>query len=194
MASLPAHPPLRLPRWAARSWDSLRDFLVHARRRWYLYLPLLLIWALAYIRVFLAPTPQVPVLFNVTPSLPYHIALLRPSSAAPERGSYILYRFDGDAVTRYPGLRGQPIFKQVAGLPGDVVTVDGRRVSINGVPVGDAKPRAFDGWPLATIAPTVIPEGHYFVSGSGPDSFDSRYGASGLVRRDQIVGRVEPWF
>lgn len=194
MASLPADVPCSAPRLAMRARSWLAEFLSHARRCWYLYLPLALIWALAYVRVFFVQTPQTPLLFNWTPSLPYHVAWLHPLSAPPARGSYVLYRFDGEAVARYPGLRGQPIFKRIAGLPGDVVTVEGRRVYVNGTPVGEAKHRAFDGWPLATIAPTVIPEGQYFVSGSSPDSFDSRYRASGLVHRDQIVGRVEPWF
>jgi len=182
------------PGFRHRFAAALVEFLHHARQRWYLYLPLLHIWMLAYLRVFFLPTPQTPLLFNWTPSLPYHVASLHPLATAPARDSYILYRFEGEAVAQYPGLRGQPIFKRVAGLPGDVVTVSGRDVFVNGVPVGTAKPRSFDGWPLAPIAPTVIPEGHYFVSGSSPDSFDSRYRASGLVRDDQIVGRVKPWF
>lgn len=165
-----------------------------AIRRWYLYLALLLIWSLAYVRLFIFPTPQVPLLFNWTPSLPYKVALLRELSGAPARGEYILYRFDGGAQRDYPGLRGQPFFKQVTGLPGDEVAVRGCGVFVNSTWVGDAKTRTFDGRALATIQPTVIPPGHYFVSGSSPDSFDSRYAQSGLVRADQIVGRVEPWF
>jgi len=174
--------------------NALWGFFAHVRQRWYLYLPLLAIWALAYARVFFAPVPQIPLLFNLTPSLPYRVALLRALPAAPTRGQYVLYRFDGDAQRDYPGLRGQPFFKQVTGLPGDKVAVRGRGVFVNGAWVGDAKPRTFDGRTLATIEPTVIPAGHYFVSGSSPDSFDSRYALSGLVRGDQIVGRVEPWF
>ena len=36
------------------------------------------IWGLAYVRLFIDPTPRVPLLFNVTPSLPYTVALVRP--------------------------------------------------------------------------------------------------------------------
>ena len=64
----------------AQAHAALGDFLHHVRRRWYLYPPLLLIWTLAYVRVFFEPTPRVPLLFNWTPSLPYHVALLRPLS------------------------------------------------------------------------------------------------------------------
>ena len=47
---------------------------------------------------------------------------------------------------------------------------------------------------MAPIAATVIPLGHYYVQGTGPDSFDSRYRASGLVRADQVLGTVLPLF
>ena len=80
------------------------------------------------------------------------------------------------------------------GLPGDVVTVSGRTVSVNGVVVGTAKAQAFDRRPLEPIAPTVIPPGHYYVQGIGPDSFDSRYRSSGLVRAEQVLGTVVPLF
>lgn len=184
----------RAPGWAVRMSNNLRDFLLHARERWYLYLALLGIWTLAYLRLFCIPTPQIPLLFNWTPSLPYHVAALHPFAVAPARGDYILYRFDGEAGAQYPGLRGQPIFKQITGLPGEQVALEGRHVYVNGTFVGDAKTRTFDGLPLTPIAPTIIPPGHYFVSGTSPDSFDSRYHASGLVSAEQILGRVEPLF
>ena len=46
------------------------DFAAHMRRRWYLYLPVFAIWIFAYTRLFIDPTPRVPVLFNWTGSLP----------------------------------------------------------------------------------------------------------------------------
>jgi hypothetical protein len=53
------------------------DFLRHARQRWYLYLPIVAIWSLAYVRLFIDATPRVPILFNWTPSLPYRVAWLQ---------------------------------------------------------------------------------------------------------------------
>ena len=63
-----------------------------------------------------------------------------------------------------------------------------------GEAVGLAKVRAFDGHPLAPISPTVIPPGHFYVQGMGPDSFDSRYAESGLVSAEQVLGVVVPIF
>jgi conjugal transfer pilin signal peptidase TrbI len=175
-------------------WRNLIDFAHHLRRRWYLYLPLLAIWGLAYARVFVDPTPRLPVLFNWTASLPYRVAIVQPSHRLLKRGDYVVFAFAGEAIRNYPGLQGQPFFKRIRGLPGDVVSVEGRAVSINGEPVGNAKTHAHDRRPLEPISPTVIPPDHYYVQGTGPDSFDSRYSASGLVRADQVLAVVIPIF
>lgn len=183
---------------AARRGSGLRchmaPFLRHARRRWYLYLPVAVIWGLAYTRLFIDPTPRLPVLFNWTGSLPYRVALVRYGPHSLARGDYIVFSFSGDAQASYPGLHGQPFFKQVRGLPGDRVTVEGRTVALNGEVVGIAKTQAFDKRALAPIAATVIPPEHYYVQGTGPDSFDSRYRGSGLVRADQVIATVIPLF
>ena len=173
---------------------SLADFLRHMRRRWYLYVPVVAVWGFAYARLFVDPTPRVPVLFNWTPSLPYRVALLQHGPHALQRGDYIVFAFAGDAQADYPGLRGQPFFKIVRGLPGDTVTVSDRTVAVNGQVVGTAKTHTFDRRPLDPIAPTVIPPGHYYVQGTSADSFDSRYRASGLVRAEQVLGTVVPLF
>jgi conjugal transfer pilin signal peptidase TrbI len=173
---------------------GLIDFVRHMRARWYLYVPVFAVWAFAYTRVFIDPTPRVPVLFNWTPSLPYSVALVQYGPHTFQRGDFVVFAFAGEAQAAYPGLRGQPFFKIVRGLPGDAVTVDGREVAINGEFVGHAKTHAHDHRPLEPIAATVIPPGHYYVQGTSPDSFDSRYRASGLVRAEQVLGTVVPLF
>jgi hypothetical protein len=74
-------------------------------------------------RLFIDPTPRVPMLVNWTPSLPYHVALMQFQQQPVRRGDLIVFAFAGEAQAHYPGLRGQPFFKQVRGMPGDVVTV-----------------------------------------------------------------------
>jgi conjugal transfer pilin signal peptidase TrbI len=166
----------------------------HIRRRWYAYGPVFLLWALAYTRLFIDPTPQLPIVFNWTPSLPYRVAWVRPAPPTLHRGDYVLFAFAGEAQQHYPGLRGQPFFKRVRGLPGDTITVQERVVSINGQPVGWAKTQAYDHRPLAPIRAMTIPPGSYYVQGTSPDSFDSRYASSGLVRTGQVIGLVQPLF
>ncbi|WP_298435685.1 conjugative transfer signal peptidase TraF [Ottowia sp.] len=182
------------PRGLARLRSAAVDFGHHMRRRWYIYLPVFGIWALAYVRLFFDATPRVPVLFNWTPSLPYKLAVLHSGSSPLRRGDFVVFAFAGSGARDYPGLAGQPFFKIVRGLPGDTVTVDGREVRINGEPVGVAKTHTFDRRPLDPIAAGVIPPGCYYVQGLSPDSFDSRYRQSGLVRAEQVIGVVEPIF
>ena len=74
-----------------------RDFGAHLRQRWYLYLPVFAIWGFAYTRLFIDPTPRLPVLFNWTPSLPCRVALLQYGPNALKRGDYVVFAFDGEA-------------------------------------------------------------------------------------------------
>jgi conjugal transfer pilin signal peptidase TrbI len=173
---------------------DLPGFLAHSRKRWYVYVPILAVWAVAYVRLFVDPTPRLPLLFNWSPSLPYHMAWMQRGSGPPRHGDLVVFRFDGPAQTRFLGLRGQPFFKRVCGLPGDVITVQERLVQVNGKAVGLAKTHASDRHPLTPIAPMVIPADHYFVQGMAADSFDSRYSESGLVRAEQLLGIVVPLF
>lgn len=183
--------------WFTRRVAEMRVFLRHAKQRWYLYLGLCAIWALAFVRVFIDPMPRLPVLFNVTPSLPYKVAIVQSrsaSQAAFRRGDYVVYAFAGDARKLYPGLAQQPFFKIIRGVAGDRISVKNRHVYLNGEDVGVAKAHSLDRHPLEPIAETVIPPGYFYVQGASPDSFDSRYQSSGLVRADQIIGRVVPIF
>lgn len=186
--------PFRAAGGALQWWlGGVRRLGADLKRRWYLYAALAAVWTLALLRLLVYPTPLVPVLFNWTPSLPYHLAWLDYGSAAIGRGDFIVYRFSGEAARKdYPGLKGQPFFKRVAGVAGDVVTVRGREVFVNAAHVGRAKPVTFDRRPLDPIDATVIPPGKVYVQGTSPDSFDSRYRSSGLVDLHDVVGKVRP--
>jgi conjugal transfer pilin signal peptidase TrbI len=153
---------------------------------------LVIIWIAAFVRVLVDPTPWLPILFNVTPSLPFKIVAIDYTVRDLHRGDYVVYAFEGAAVQHFPGLRRQPLFKQVAGVTGDVVTVVERHVYVNGRDVGYAKTHTVTRLALQPIAPTVIPPDFFYVAGQSPDSFDSRYAISGLVARRQILGRVTP--
>lgn len=162
------------------------------RQHWPSYLLLSIIWAVAYVRVAIEPIPRLPLAFNWTPSLPYRVAWVRYGVTEVKRGDLIVYAFDGRAQREYPGLRHQPFFKRVSGLPGDRVTVRRRWILINGQPMGFAKRYTFDGRPLTPIANMTIPKGFVYAQGDSSDSFDSRYASSGLVRLDHIAGVARP--
>lgn len=155
---------------------------------------LLMIWTLAYVRVFIDPTPRIPLVFNWTGSLPYRMAWVQYGPQPLTRGDLVVFKFSGEAASSYPGLAGQPFFKVLRGMPGDRIRVNDRNVLINGQVVGWAKTHTFDRRPLDPIEPGVIPPNHFYVQGSAKDSFDSRYRQSGLIRVDQILGVAVPLF
>ena len=195
--NLMTRPALRSVRLLAWVRAGARAVIADARRHRLVFATVLAlmgaIWFLALTRVFIHHTPLIPVLFNWTPSLPYRIVVVDHGPAPLLRGDLIVYAFDGEAAQRdYPGLKRQPFFKRIVGVAGDVVTVDGRDVFINGLHVGRAKTHTFDRRPLDPIASTVIPPGHVYVQGSSADSFDSRYRSSGLVSTSDVVARVHP--
>ena len=129
-------PGLRHGRLLAWLGVGARTVIADARRHWLVFVAFGAIWALALTRVFIHHTPILPVLFNWTASLPYRIVVVDHGPMPLARGDLIVYAFDGEAAERdYPGLKRQPFFKRIAGVAGDVVTVDGRDVFINGLPI-----------------------------------------------------------
>ena len=72
--------------------------------------------------------PQIPLLFNWTPSLPYRVAWLQTVKRDFARGDYVVFSFAGTAgESHYPGLGARRSSRSSRALPGDRVTVDGSR-------------------------------------------------------------------
>ena len=185
--------PARWPAWLTTLSNGTALLRADMRRRWVLFVLLAAIWVLALVRLFVHHTPLVPLLFNWTPSLPYRVVYVDYAATSLARGDLVVYAFAGQAGEHdYPGLRHQAFFKRVVGTPGDVVTVKDRQVFVNGVAVGVAKTHTFDRRPLDPIDATVIPPGFLYVQGTSPDSFDSRYRSSGLVRESDVKAKVRP--
>ena len=86
----------------------------------------------------------------------------------------------------YP--EGAPFLKIIRGIPGDVVSCDGKRFFINGVFVAEAKEQTKRGNPLTPGPTGVIPPDHYFVWTPHRDSYDSRYSELGWIPKKQILG------
>ena len=187
--------PAARPDRGRRILGWVADFLRHARQRWYLYLPIVAIWSLAYVRLFVDATPRVPVLFNWTPSLPYRVAWLQHglSPAAARRFHRFLVCRRGPAALS--GAARSALLQDRARFAG--------RYRHGHRPAGRhqrrgcrcrQETRPTTTRPLAPIAPTVIPPRYYYVQGTSPDSFDSRYRESGLIRAEQVIGVVVPLF
>ena len=111
----------------------------------------------------------------------------------PGRNELVAFQTNERSKPYKPGTR---FVKLVRGLPGDKVDVDGEcRFSITGSDGyayrGELEPQV-----MALLkkqcedftAHYQIPPRHYFVMGTLPDSYDSRYW--GLVNASQVIGRA----
>ncbi len=107
----------------------------------------------------------------------------------PERGDIIVFR--------YPENEQKDFIKRIIGVPGDVIRIDNKIVSVNGEPLRDAPftqrvdPGIIDGRinPRDNFGPRTVPDDSYFVMGDNRDqSLDSRFW--GYVQQDKIKGRA----
>lgn len=131
-------------------------------------------------------------MINASPSLPYW-AIWLTRGAAPQRGDIVL--FDpppSPLLAKHFGKAPQPFGKRVAGVPGDMVTRQGRTFFVNGRKVAVAKPASRLGEALALGPTGVVPPGCYFVATGHKDGFDSRYAAIGWICRNRVLGTGRP--
>jgi conjugal transfer pilin signal peptidase TrbI len=92
---------------------------------------------------------------------------------------------------------GTLVIKRVVGVAGDQVVVAAAGVWVNGVKEGGLLHAAPGGrlWalghrPVEYERDERVPLNHWWVMGTNPRSFDSRYW--GYVEHEQIVGRANP--
>lgn len=127
---------------------------------------------------------------NLSPSLPHTAYLILKWETVPQRDWYMAFTWGG----RGPYAAGTPFVKQVVGMPGDVVTVEGRAFFVNGRLYGVAKERSLRGLPLEIGPRGVIPDGRYYVYATHADSLDSRYDYTGWIPAKAMTGRALPLF
>ena len=111
-------------------------------------------------------------------------------SQAPRRGDIVVFQ--------YPPDERRDFIKRIIGVPGDVVTVRGQQVLVNGrklvEPYLNGATAASTSQPdhcgyLYACEPTSVPADSYFVLGDDREhSQDSRYW--GFVKREKIKGRA----
>jgi conjugal transfer pilin signal peptidase TrbI len=123
--------------------------------------------------------------------LPYRVFLLEKGTVPSRRGEFVVFRADDRMA---PFFRpGQMFIKELAGLPGDDVTVQKGSVAVNGEYRGHLDllgklGRKTEDYERAE----KVPAEKMWVMGTLPRSFDSRYW--GYVDRWQVIGRAYPLF
>jgi conjugal transfer pilin signal peptidase TrbI len=124
---------------------------------------------------------------NLSQSLPYHFVVIE-KNVPIIRGDFIVFRFKGNEVAGR--LHGMSFFKRVEGVAGDTIERTNRNIRVNNVDVGFALSATNSGEKLDPITDTIIPNEKFYVRGTHPMSFDSRYAQCGLVHRSQIIGKA----
>ncbi|MEC9005544.1 MAG: signal peptidase I [Nitrospirota bacterium] len=107
----------------------------------------------------------------------------------PERGDVIVFR--------YPENEEKDFIKRIVGIPGDIIQIRDKVISVNGDPLDDkawaqrTDPGIIDGHitPRDNLNPITVPDDSYFVMGDNRDqSLDSRFW--GYVKIHKIKGRA----
>lgn len=147
------------------------------------------IWLAAALALSLA-THRWHLAVNRTESLPYKLFVIERGAKDAALGDYIAFEPKASTVGGYR----LTFVKEVVCVPGQTLTVKDREIFCDGKPIAKAKTHSLKGEPLETIKPGVLQEDQYFVRGTHPDSFDSRYERFGTVDRCRFKGKAHPVF
>jgi type IV secretory pathway protease TraF len=139
-----------------------------------------------------AASPWYELVVNQSNSLP-GIVFFLDKTKVPECGDTTVFKMPAKARF-YAGYR---LIKIIRGCTGDVVTVEGHEVFINGRSVGtylnmtsSNKPTIVKPYPLYPIEPKIIPDNKVYLYAPNPRSYDSRYRSYGLRDRSELLGRA----
>lgn len=136
--------------------------------------------------IFFALPFKSNILYNKSDSLPYKLYFLLKGHNYKQGDLVAIKNF----VTKYT--RDQHFTKKIVGIAGDVVTIEGDHVLVNGIKHVKLKDKTKDHKKLTPMVAQTIPQQYFFVIAEHKDSFDSRYQEFGLVPKNCIEGKVYP--
>lgn len=160
----------------------IRRLKTHIKKRGWIYLAVFLAISVLSNKYHLA--------INRTHSLPQKLFVIERGVQDVQLGDYVAFYPKKSAVGGYR----LEFVKQVACTEGQKLEVIDRVVFCDGKEIARAKSHSLKGAPLKAITGRTLGEDEYFVLGTNPDSYDSRYEDFGLINRCRIVGRAVPVF
>ena len=182
----------RLPEWL-RAWIHWPE-----RHRWAKRGAIVLS---IVVLVLVAVSPWYGIYVRDDQSLPQYSFFLVKKGVRPERGDYVAFEMAQEYADRVqpPGFQrpyarvGQMWLKQVIGVEGDEVRVQGRTIAVNGQQVATVIERDVFKQPVApAVLQSPIPVGQLYLGLPHPRSFDSR--VIGYVALKDVKGVVWPIF
>lgn len=199
---------------AAITIEKIRTYRPIVTTWWSKYWP----GAIAFVVGLFTLSHYVTFAVNLTDSLPQKVFLILKQEKTVTRGQFAAFPWEHDRP--YPA--GLTFIKEVAGVPGDVISVDDKREfhvamqpdknwmipdatgqkrpepAVKSRSLGVAKTEGsvgnMKGVPLELGFTGTIPEGYFYMHAWHKDSLDSRYALLGLVPKEKIVGRAIPLF
>lgn len=135
--------------------------------------------------LFISPySPARFLRWNVSQSLEHKLFIALPLHGELEKGQVVSVSKSDIPIS---------LAKRIVGVPGDGVLCCGQSLRIGAIGHEVTMTKAPDSC-LQLLPSQVIPEGHYFVAGEHPSSFDSRYEGFGLVKSSEIREVLWPVF
>ncbi len=133
--------------------------------------------------------------FSATDSVGYHLFYITKHFKKLKRWDYVLFPMPKTHVKEIQKeiktFKTIVLVKQAACLPGDNLTVKGRKFYCNKIYLCTAKKIALNGEKLSHFKFNgIIPKGYFFAFGSNINSYDSRY--YGLVPIKNIISVATP--
>ena len=129
---------------------------------------------------------------SITPSDGYRVFWIK-NECNYEKGEFVMFKVAPDDPY-VPDPERFYLIKRIVCMPGEKIERKGLAFYCNGFEIGKAVTKTRDGKPLKPWEPKVevIPEDMFFVAGSHPRSYDSKY--FGLVHKKQIEKCLTPLF
>lgn len=123
------------------------------------------------------------------PCLPYRAYLIHIQPIAPVRGDIVSFKTRGLAPIAEDGT---VYTKMVLGLPGELVAVDAAGATVGGrrLPFTQRALTRLKTTGAALARTYRLGPGEYFMAGTTPRAYDSRY--YGPVHADQLLGSARP--
>ena len=132
-------------------------------------------------------------IISTSPSLDHRIFFLTRAKDSITTGDYLVFRYK-DTRFVHKGLdqENDRLVKKVGCCPGEMFSVDAERAFICGQrELGKALETDSKGRSLPVFEFTgLVPDNSYFMMGSNPRSFDSRY--FGFIHADEILYKALP--
>ncbi|AEA33616.1 signal peptidase I [Hippea maritima] len=133
--------------------------------------------------------------FSATDSVGYHLFYISKNFKKIKKHDYVLFPIHETNIKEIQNelkkFKTIILVKQVACVPGDRLTVKGRKFYCNGQYLCTAKIRALDGEKINHFKFNgVVPNGYVFVLGKDVNSYDSRY--FGFVPIKEVMAVAYP--